>query len=306
MSESRKYDVLGIGVVAVDELLYVDDYPPADRKIVVRRRRRECGGLTGTALVAAARLGARAGYIGTLGTDDELSQIVRRQFESEGVDLAPCVVRSDARPYYSTIIVGQDPPTRTIFSLLEGHTGADPTRPDRDVICSAAVLLIDHHAVAGTRRAVDVACEAGIPVVADFERHPGRGFDELFSRVDHPILPERFAKEYTGTDSPVEAIKRLWTPNRRAVVVTCGARGCHYYDAATCDEPRHLPAPQVDVVDTTGCGDVFHGAYCVALAEGQDLDARVRFATIAAALKATQEGGQSGIPRREVVDQHGL
>jgi sugar/nucleoside kinase (ribokinase family) len=302
-SHSRRYDVLGIGVVAVDDLLYVDRYPPAEHKTRVLRCRRECGGLTGTALVAAARLGARAGYVGTLGTDDELSQIVRRQFNSEGIDLAVCVMRPDARPYHSTIIVGRNPSTRTIFSHVEGHAGADPDRPSADVICSTAVLLVDHHAMPGTRRAVEVARAAGVAVVADFERHGGEGFDELVPRVDHLVLPERFAKELTGADSPQEAVKRLCTPDRQAVVVTCGPRGCYYADANTSDKPRHLPAPPLDAVDTTGCGDVFHGAYCTVLAEGQPLPARVRFATATAALKATQEGGQSGIPSREAVDR---
>lgn len=301
-TQPKTYDVLGIGVVAVDDLLYVDAYPAAEHKVRVLRRRRECGGLTGTALVAAARLGARTGYAGTLGTDNELSRAVRQQFKDEGIDLQPCTVRPDARPYHSTIIVARHPPSRTIFSHVDGHAGADPARPAADVIRSAAVLLVDHHAMPGTRRAVEVARAAAIPVVADFERHGGEGFDELLPRVDHLVLPERFAAELTGANSPQEAIVRLWTPGRQAVVVTCGARGCWYADALAPDRPRHFPAPAVDVVDTTGCGDVFHGAYCVGLAEGQSIGRRVRFATAAAALKATQEGGQSGIPHRPAVD----
>jgi len=299
----KKYDVLGIGVVAVDDLVYVEAYPPAEQKVRVLGRRRQCGGLTGSALVAAARLGARAGYIGTLGTDDELSQIVRRQFDAEGIDLAECVVRPDARPYHSTIVVARRPPSRTIFSHLDGYAGADPDRPEPEVIRSAAVLLVDHHAVDGTRRAVEVARAAGVAVVADFERDPGSGFDELLRRVDHLILPERFARELTGATSPAEAAAQLWLPNRETVVVTCGPRGSWYCDARTAADPHHLPAPTVDVVDTTGCGDVFHGAYCAALAEGQDLDQRVRFASAAAALKATKEGGQAGAPRRPAVDR---
>jgi sulfofructose kinase len=299
----QHYDVLGIGVVAVDDLLYVDAYPAADGRAAVLGRRRECGGLTGTALVAAARLGARAGYAGTLGPDDELSQIVRRQFDSEGVDLGPCVTRPDARPYHSTIIVARRPPSRTIFSRVEGFAGADPDQPAAELLRSTKVLLIDHHSVAATRRAVEIARAAGVAVVADFERHGGEGFDELLAMVDHLVLPERFARELTVADTPEEAAKRLWSPARNAVVVTCGARGAWYCDGATAVEPRHLPAQAVEVVDTTGCGDVFHGAYCAALAEGQELAARVCFANATAALKATHEGGQSGIPRRPAVEQ---
>jgi len=248
-------------------------------------------------------LGARAGYIGSLGDRDPLSRTVRRRFDREGIDLSHCVARPDARPYHSTIIVGRRPPTRTIFSSNEGHAGADPQLPAADVIRSTAVLLIDHHAIEGTRRAVEIARAAGVEVVADFERDSGKGFCELLARVDHLVLPERFAVEWTGTGSAERAVSRLWSPDRRAVVVTCGADGCWYGDSETHESPRHLPAPKVNVVDTTGCGDVFHGAYCAGLAEGKNVDQCVRLASAAAALKATREGGQAGIPRRDVVEQ---
>ena len=82
--------------------------------------------------------------------------------------------------------------------------------------------------------------------------------------------------------------------------MTCGAAGSWYRDEA--GPPRHQPAFPVSVVDTTGCGDVFHGAYAAALARGLDLAARVRFAAAAAALKATRAGGQAGIPTRAATE----
>jgi len=200
-------------------------------------------------------------------------------------------------------VVGRRPPTRTVFSSNDGHAGADPQLPAADVIRSTAVLLIDHHAIAGTRRAVDIARAAGVEVVADFERDPGEGFEDLLPLVGHLVLPERFAREWTSTDSAEKAVSRLWSHERRAVVVTCGADGCWYGDVETYETPRHLPAAKVDVVDTTGCGDVFHGAYCAGLAEGKTVDGCVRLASATAALKATRDGGQAGIPRREAVEQ---
>src|SRR5207253_1049385 len=78
------FDILGLGCVAIDDLLYVDSYPLADTKVQVRRRERQCGGLTGTALVAAARLGSKCAYAGTLG-EDELSQFVLDRLAGEGI-----------------------------------------------------------------------------------------------------------------------------------------------------------------------------------------------------------------------------
>src|SRR5438552_11512604 len=100
------FDILGLGCVAIDDLVYVDAYPAPDTKVQVRRRERQCGGLTATALVAAARLGARCAFAGVLG-DDEDSDFVTATFEREGVDTAPTIRRREARPIRSTIIVDE-------------------------------------------------------------------------------------------------------------------------------------------------------------------------------------------------------
>ena len=295
--------VLGLGAVAVDDLLYVDEYPPAERKVRVRHRRRQCGGLTGTALVAAARLGAGTGYAGVLG-EDELSAEISKCFCREGIGLRQCVRRPDARPAHSTIIVDQSQNTRTIFASRDGIIGADPELPPGAVIRSARVLLVDHHGLAGTLRAVRIARDSGTAVVADFERDPGPPFDELLKLVDHLIVSERFARQLTGAADAPAAAAGLWNADRRAVVVTSGPFGCWYMlgdDNPRDVRPRHFPSFSVEVLDTTGCGDVFHGAYAAGLAENLAIRQCVELASATAAIKATKRGGQAGIPDRETV-----
>ena len=121
--------------------------------------------------------------------------------------------------------------------------------------------------------------------MADFERHADGPFDELLERVDHLIVPRKFAADRTGTDDPPHAVQSLWTPRRAAVVVTCGPEGGWYRDAAS-DRVRHYEAPAVDPVNTTGCGDVFHGIYAGALARGADVEECIRRAVEAAARHA--------------------
>jgi len=288
--------------VAVDDLLYVDEYPPAESKVRVRRRVRQCGGLTGTALVAAARLGSRCAYVGMLG-DDDLSRFVIDALECEGIDLTHRVRRADSPPCHSTIIVDRQRKTRTIFAAIEGPIGADLSLPEADLIRASDVLLIDHHGLEGTIRAARIARESGVGVVADFERDPGPPFDELLPLVDHLIVSNKFARELTSIDDPARAAAKLHTFDTRSVVVTCGSAGCWHVDATCRRGPRHCPAFEVEVVDTTGCGDVFHGAYASALARGEDLRRRVTLASAVAALKATQEGGQAGCPSLETVNR---
>ncbi len=298
---STAYDVLGLGCVAVDDLLFVEHYPPADAKVPVRHRERQCGGLTATALVAAARLGARAAFAGFLGHDDD-SRFVADSLRCEAIDLSHLLFRPGVRPIHSTVIVDETRRTRTILHDLTGAVGADPTVPPDEVIRSTRVLFVDQFGVEGMTRAARVARAAGIPVVGDFERGDWPGFAELLALVDHLIVSRHFAARYSGITDPAEATRALWTAARQVVVVTCGEAGCWYLGGGESAGPRHHPAFAVSAVDTTGCGDVFHGAYAAGLAEGLDLPARIRLASAAAALKTLRPGGQAGIPTRDRVE----
>lgn len=298
-ADERMLDVLGLGVLAVDELLYVERYPPPDTKTPVLHRERQAGGLTGTALVAAARLGAKCAYAGMLG-HDELSQFVAETFRREGIDLTYVAWRDDAQPVHSFIIVDITAHTRNIFFLRGAKTGAAPDAPPAEVIRSTRVLFADHHGLPGMIRAARIASEAGIPIVADIERAGGEGFEELMELTTHLIVSREFAEQIAPGTPIAEAVKRIRRHAQQTVVVTCGAEGCWYLGEGV-EEPAHQPAYRVQVVDTTGCGDVFHGAYAAALARGLPLPERIRIASATAAMKATHTGGQAGIPTWEAV-----
>jgi ribokinase len=295
------WDVLGLGCVAVDDLLYVDGYPPADQKTPILRRERQCGGLTATALVTAARLDSRCAYAGTLGGDD-LSRFVLDRFAQEGIDTRWVVRREAARPVASTIIVDERGGTRNIFYDLTGAQGAADDAPAEVLIRGSRVLLVDHFGIPGMIRAGTVAREAGVAVVADLERDDLPGSAELLALADHVIVSADFALRLTGAPHPAEALGRLWATGRAVVVVTDGAAGCWFQEGPNAN-PCHQPAYGVKVVDTTGCGDVFHGAYASGLARGLALAERVRLAAATAALKATAPGGQTGIPNLATVER---
>ncbi len=296
--KSCPFDVLGLGAVAVDDLIYVDAFPAPDRKVQVLDTARQCGGLTATALVAAARLGARCAYAGTVGTDD-LSTFALDQLRQESIDLKYTRQTRSARVFHSRIIVGKNSGTRNIFPDGRGVIGASAAWPPATVIRGTRVLLVDHVGVRGMLRAAKIARRADIPIVGDLERDSGSGFAELFEFVDHLILSLEFAAHRTGCSDPARALRRLWNSHRQTVIITDGPRGCWYADRAEPKGATHQPAFVVRAIDTTGCGDVFHGAYAAALAQGLPLAERVQIATAAAALKATQPGGQSGIPNRK-------
>ncbi len=290
-------DILGIGCATVDDFLRVDVFPTKDTKQAVLGEDRQGGGLAATALVAASRLGMRCAYFDMLG-DDDLSRWVIADLQNEGLDTSLIIRHPDARPIHAVIIVAKDG-SRTILYSTAGRSVGDDDIPSLDMMTSARLLFMDDvntNALGGLARAAADARAAGIPVVADLELSH---YPPLIDQIDHLIVSARWAAEETGRSTLPEAVEALWSAHRAAVVVTCGSEGAWYMDAQ--HRPTHQPAFAISVVDTTGCGDVFHGAYAVGLLEALPLNERVRLAAAAAALKATQLGGRPGIPTRAQV-----
>ncbi len=290
-------DILGLGCATIDELLFVDNYPAPDGKVLVNGAQTQGGGLTATALVAGARLGATCAYGGMLGPDSTSRQVAQIM-EAEGIDTALVSWRADAAAIRSTIIVDQSAHTRTIFFRRPGLVGAPPNAPSEGEIANSRVLLLDHYGGAGNVRAAQIARRRGVPIVADFERADVPHWNDFFPLVDHLILSRKFAEQLSGESSPAQAARALWHPERKIVVVTAGDEGAVAFDGRSL---TRAAAFETDVMDTTGCGDVFHGAYAATLAWGWPLEKRLQWACAAASLKARSIGAQAGIARfREV------
>ena len=294
----KNRDVLGLGCATIDELLFVNNYPAPDGKELVLSSQTQGGGLTATALVAGARLGATCAYAGMLGFDST-SRRVAQILAAENVDVELVSWRDDAAAIRSTIIVDTSAHTRTIFFARPGLVGAAPDAPSESEIAASRVLLIDHYGGVGNVRAVQIARDVGVPVVADFERDNVPDWDAFFPLVDHLILSRNFAAKLSGERAPADAARALWNSGRAVVVVTDGENGAWAFDGQIL---THCPAFAVEVVDTTGCGDVFHGVYAATLAWQWPLEKRLRWASAAAALKARFVGAQMGIARRGEVE----
>jgi ribokinase len=203
--------------------------------------------------------------------------------------------RADARPIHSVVIVDRRTGQRTLFYSLSGVADLEVADVRPEVIGACRVLLVDS-TVAIAVRAVDLARRAGVAVVADLEHPGGAGVPELVQKVDHLIVGLDFARGLTGARNPEEMLRGLWRPSQAACVVTGGDRGCWYLARETGSAVQHRAASRVDVVDTNGCGDVFHGAYAARIARGDSVASAVAVATVAAGQKATQPGPRQGIP----------
>ncbi len=285
-------DILGIGTAAVDDLLYVDHFPVPDSKITIKDSIRQGGGQTATAMAAAARQGARAAFCCRLGLD-ELSDYTIRELEKEGVNCSFCIRDSEGSPYHSIIIVDLSTTTRTIL-----HSGGNVAPPadliTPELIKHAKILFLDDNTRMAGIKAAQIARSMRIPIVADIEVDPPSEAKDLIPLVDHLIINAELGQILSGENQCDKMATSLCSEGRTCCVVTAGKLGCWFSQNG--QEAQHIPAFEVNVIDTTGCGDVFHGAYTAAIARGHDIRQAVVIASASAALKAAKPGGRLGIP----------
>ena len=289
------YDILAIGIAAVDDRLFVSAYPPANSKAPILRSARLPGGLAATAAAAACRLGGSAIYLARFG-DDELSSYMKSTLADYNIDASRILPDPEGQPVHSTIIV-DDTGSRTIFydiAKVRPVTAAD--LPDA-LIRSARLCFLDY---IQDPPPIDLAQKirsvggGQIPILADIE---GRSPSVLPRSPSSIILIacEEFARWATNTADLKTACTHLAQNKRDSTVITAGAHGC-YLAVVPDSPPVHIPAFKVDAVDTTGCGDTFHGAFALAIARNYTPHQAATFAAAAAALKATRPGGWTALP----------
>jgi sugar/nucleoside kinase (ribokinase family) len=293
MHNKKLFDLIGYGAVAVDDILYVDRYPESDTKVQVNNRERQGGGLTGTALVTAARLGVRTAYFGALG-NDELSEFTRSEFVNEHIDISKIVNIPEAKPIYSTIVIDEKTCERTIFYSLEGFDPLPIDAIPSEIFAETRFFMIDTYVLKKFPRLTSLANQFNIPLIADVETDQLTEVSQEMDAIQYLMLNRNLASRITEEEDAHLILNKLDSPKRLCTIITEGKQGCWFKTRSA--EISHLPAYTVDTVDTTGCGDVFHGAFTAALIHGKAIEEAVKWGSAAAALKAQHLGGRKGIP----------
>lgn len=293
-------DIVGLGVIAVDDMLYVDTYPPPNVKMPVRKRLRQGGGTMSCALATAARLGSSCRALGRLGRN-ELSRFVYDRLGGLGVDLSLLQHDPAAEPVYCVIVVAADTGLRSIYTDYMHTRGLRPEELRPEWFAGAKVLLVDHYNPPTILAGAKLARQLGLQVVSDIERAVPE-LPEIRRYIDHLVCSADFALPYTGKSTPAEACEALAASGEhRTVVVTAGEDGCYW--RASGGDLQHQTAHRVRAVDTTGCGDVFHGVFCHGLALGWPVEKIIAWANAGAAIKAGRVGGWMAVPTRDEIER---
>lgn len=291
--------IIGVGYCCLDYLCIVPHIPQND-KVEVVETLIQGGGPVATAMVAAARLGAATIFYGVVGDDEHGSRIVSG-LKAGGVGVQGVKVR-----YKSSSATG--------FCWSEEHSGnrsiawtrgtAQPLTQQeisKDEISRSDLLHLDGHQSCAALYAAHCARQHGVMVSLDAGTLT-QDIDKLLELSDIIIASEQFTVEYTGLGAGTRALRKLFDRGCRFAAITLGKRGALGFDGS---EFIRCPALKVPVIkDTTGAGDVFHGAFAVAAARGWPWGKCMKLASVAAALKCEQLGGRSGIPTLDEAQRH--
>lgn len=282
--------ITGLGYCGMDYLCRVP-HVPVDDKVEIIESLTQGGGPSATAIVAAARLGAQAAFCGAVGDDDRGARIISG-LSAEGVDTSRIKVRHGAESPAAFCWIEQRTGKRSIAWSRGTARALSPREVDRDLIRNSKVLHLDGHQTLAAIAAAKAARKQGVAVSIDAGTLVP-GIDTLLGLSDMVIASEKFAGRYTGESRMAAAVKKLFAGNCRFAAVTLGRAGAIGFDGHTL---LRCPSFKVDVVDTTGAGDVYHGAFIFDYARGKTWAECMRFAAAVAALKCTQFGGRTGIP----------
>jgi sulfofructose kinase len=288
-----KIDVLCVGLSAFDLVYSVSRHPEPDEKMSAYGLVACGGGPAANAAVTVARLGLKCAYAGYLGPDT-FGEKHFQEFKSEGV-ITDFIVRGREPTPLACILVKPNG-HRTVVAYPVTHQTVPAGSVDFSKV-QPTVILLDGHELELARPLVARARSEGIRTVLDAGSvHPGTEY--LIDKVDYLVCSEEFALDFTGESEARSALSKLYESNS-TVVITLGDRGLIWKNESG---EGHLPAFNADVVDTTGAGDAFHGAFAACVAWGRDWEYTLRYSSAVAALCCTKLGARIGIPTKEQVE----
>jgi sugar/nucleoside kinase (ribokinase family) len=292
--------ILCAGIIVLDEVFRVQSFPRPDGKIQADGFFIVNGGCAANAAVAIARLGGRAALAGPLGgppNEDTNGDRVLAALAREQVDCSGCQRVTGVSTALSAIFIDARGDRMIVTWRDERLAAAAPADPARLVV-SADAVLADNRYPAFVRPICLAARERGMPVVLDADRPTGMS-EDLFQIATHVIFSSECLRATAGLDDLGTALLRVAEVTGAFLAVTNGAQDVLWLEGRSV---RRCPAFAIEAVDTLGAGDVFHGAFTLALVEGRNQVGAMRFAAAAAGLKCTRIGGSTGAPTRAEVE----
>jgi len=299
-SADRAPRILCAGIIVLDEVFRVEEFPQADGKVQAKGFFRVNGGCAANAAVAIARLGGRAALAGPMGGpagEDENGDRVLKALAREAVDCTFCQRVGGLATAMSAIFMNARG-DRPIVTYRDERIAATVPADPHAIVAAADVVLADNRFPAFVQPICEAARARGLPVVLDGDR-PTVEDDPLFRIASHVIFSWECLRETTGVADLGVGLQRIARNTDAFLAVSNGPDDVVYLDGGAL---RRLPVFKIAAVDTLGAGDAFHGGFALALAEGQSEVEAMRFGAATAGIKCTRLGGSAGAPSRAEVE----
>jgi sulfofructose kinase len=299
-ADGRAPRILCSGIIVLDEVFRVDEFPQPDGKVQAKGFFVVNGGCAANAAVAIARLGGRAALAGPMGGpagEDENGDRVLKALARENVDCKHCQRVGGLATALSAIVMNARG-DRTIVTYRDERIATTVPADADAVVAAADAILVDNRYPAFVQPICEAARRCKLPVVVDGDR-PTVADDPLFRIATHVIFSWECLRETTGVTDLGEGLHRIARNTDAFLAVSNGPDDVVYLAGGAL---RRLPVFRIDAVDTLGAGDAFHGGFALALAEGQSEVEAMRFGAAVAGIKCTRIGGSAGAPTRAEVE----
>jgi len=283
---------LAIGLNVVDVLARLPETYHTGEKHEIQELAITGGGPAGNAGCVTAALGIPTGFLGRFG-NDTISRVGLAELERCGVSADYVIHDRCSRPALSVVEIDPHTGERTVFYNTSGYGALTSDDVPEDAVLSAGLVLSDGYEPIATERALQLAFQANVPSVVDVENGEATLLLRLIELASDPVVPIGTGRRLTQQDAPEAVLAELAQLAGGRVVVTDGVNGCWGW---TAEGVLHQPAFATEVLDTTGCGDAYHGAYGAARMLGAPLSLCMEFASLYASCVATVLGGRRALP----------
>jgi len=286
-----QFDVTGVGLNATDTLVLLPKFPAYAGKVAFDEEMYSPGGQVASAMVQCAKLGLNTKYIGTVG-DDLRGQIQMESLQGSGIDISDVKVMKGCPNQTAYILIDKSTGERTVLWNRADSLRLEADDIREDMIANTRLLHIDGHDTPAVAKAAAIARKHNIPVTVDVDTIY-KGFEEVLPNVDYLITSSEFPTAWTGEKDPFHALERI--QNQYGMRVAAMTLGHHGSLARFEGRFIYAPAYVVNCEDTTGAGDIFHGAFCYTLLQEMPLLEAMEFSNALAALNCTAIGARGGI-----------
>ncbi len=297
----KSIDLLGLGLTVSDCSMLLPCYPSSNEKTVAVDTRRLVGGPVANAICCAARLGLRTAVHTVIGMDPE-GDFVMNELARQGVDLRAVIRDPSIETPFAVIWIDERDGSRTVALGNRHSRNLDPDDLIAESILRSRAIILDGRGYETTLEAIEIASTGNTLTILD-AGSSRIGMHEIIGKVDYAIFSRDCAESITGMHSPDKMLERLSRISRR-LIITLGSEGSIGQDG---DRVIRVPALSVKVVDSTGAGDIYHGAFAAALLGAFDslnFEDCMRVASVAGSLACSGLGGQGHLPDRECIAQH--